>query len=76
MMDVYGRVARVLLDNSEQVNDELVYRYHISKQEFSEMVGASREMVSRVLKHLEEEGLIESRNDKLIILNDFSRQKS
>jgi CRP/FNR family cyclic AMP-dependent transcriptional regulator len=75
MMDVYGRVARVLLDNSEQVNDELVYRYHISKQEFSEMVGASREMVSRVLKHLEEEGLIESRNDKLIILNDFSRQK-
>ncbi len=67
MLDVYGRVARELLENSEMIDDEMVYRYRISKQEFSEMLGASREMVSRVLKDLEDEGFVEKRNDRLVI---------
>ncbi len=75
MMDVYGRVARILLDNSEMVDGELVYQYRMSKQEFSEMVGASREMVTRVLKHIEEEGFIENRDGKLIIHNDIPSHK-
>ncbi|MFM9913823.1 MAG: Crp/Fnr family transcriptional regulator [Methylophilaceae bacterium] len=76
MMDVYGRVARVLLEGSELIGGELVFRYRLSKQEFSEMVGSSREMVSRVIKHLEEDGFIENRGDKLIIINDSITQKA
>lgn len=75
MLDVYGRIARELLDNSEMIDDELVYRYRVSKQEFSEMLGASREMVSRVLKDLEEGGFVEKRNDRLVI-HDIPRKKS
>jgi len=74
MMDVYGRVARILLENSELINGELLYRYRLSKQEFSEMVGASREMVSRVMKHLEEDGFIETRDDKLIVIHESQTQ--
>lgn len=75
MLDVYGRVARELLDNSELIDHERVYRYRISKQEFAEMLGASREMVSRVLKDLEEEGFVEKRSDRLII-HDIPKKKS
>lgn len=35
------------------------------------MVGASREMVNRVLKHLTSNGYLESRNGVLIIQDDM-----
>ncbi len=58
LLDVYGRVARVLLDFSEQVNGERVVRNRLPRQEIAKMIGASREMVSRVMKGLEIDGYI------------------
>jgi len=58
LLDVYGRVARVLLDFSELVNGERVVRNKLPRQEIAKMIGASREMVSRVMKGLEVEGYI------------------
>jgi CRP/FNR family cyclic AMP-dependent transcriptional regulator len=58
LLDVYGRVARVLLDFSEQVGNERVVRSRLPRQEIAKMIGASREMVSRVMKGLEVEGYI------------------
>ena len=58
LLDVYGRVARVLLDFSENVNGERVVRNKLPRQEIAKMIGASREMVSRVMKGLEIDGYI------------------
>ena len=52
LMDVYGRVARLLLDMAVERDGELVILQKISKQDIGRMVGASREMVSRVMKDL------------------------
>jgi CRP/FNR family cyclic AMP-dependent transcriptional regulator len=59
LMDVYGRVARLLLELSEEVNGGPVVVKKITKQDIAKMIGASREMVSRVMKDLGTQGLIE-----------------
>lgn len=69
LMDVYGRVARLLLDMSEDVAGEVIVTRKISKQDIAKMIGASREMVSRVMKDLGLQGLIEE-TDRGIILRD------
>lgn len=59
LMDVYGRVARVLLDMSVQApTGERVIKDKVSKQTVAKMIGASREMVTRVFKDLEKSGAI------------------
>lgn len=58
LLDVYGRVARVLLDFAEEVNGEKIVRNRLPRQEIAKMIGASREMVSRVMKGLETDGLV------------------
>ena len=64
LMDVYGRVARALLEFAQPDRDgHLTVRDRISRQDIAKMVGASREMVSRVMKDLEERGFVETRED-------------
>jgi CRP/FNR family cyclic AMP-dependent transcriptional regulator len=61
LMGVYGRVASVLLDsvapNAENIRH---IKAKMSRQDIAKMVGASREMVSRVMKDFEEQGFIET----------------
>ena len=69
LMDVYGRVARALLEFAVDSGDgELVIREKISRQDIAKMVGASREMVSRVMKDLDERGFIQTRDDGAIVV--------
>jgi len=59
LMDVYGRVARLLLELAEQ--DEggtLVIREKLTQRDVANRVGASREMVSRILTDLAAGGYI------------------
>ena len=74
LMDVYGRVARLLLDLAEEHNGEMVVRKRISKQDIAKMIGASREMVSRVMKDLQARGLVRERHYGLVLLD--SRRKA
>ncbi|MBK5103585.1 MAG: cyclic nucleotide-binding domain-containing protein [Burkholderiales bacterium] len=67
LMDVFGRVARLLLETAQIVDGEKVVTRKLSKQDIARMIGASREMVSRVMKHLQEAGYIEQRGDNIII---------
>ncbi len=69
LMDAYGRVARLLLDMSEDVGGEVIVTRKISKQDIAKMIGASREMVSRVMKDLGVQGLIEE-TDRGVILRE------
>lgn len=74
LMDVYGRVARLLIDMAEDVNGKTVVVRKISKQDIAKMIGASREMVSRVMKDLGQEGLIEETAQGIVLrdrLNDI-----
>jgi CRP-like cAMP-binding protein len=57
---VYGRVAKVLLESAvPDASGALLIRDKVSRQDLAKMVGASREMVSRVMKDFEEQGFIE-----------------
>lgn len=67
LMDVYGRVARLLLDMAETVDGKQVVTRKISKQDIARMIGASREMVSRVMKDLQTQGLIEEGNGRIVL---------
>ena len=71
LMDVYGRVARALLEFATETGDgEMLIREKISRQDIAKMVGASREMVSRVMKDLEERGFIQTQEGGSIIVKE------
>lgn len=71
LMDVYGRVARALLEfASEDGEGSRLIRNKVSRQDLAKMVGASREMVSRVMKDLEERGFIETRPDGAMLVKE------
>jgi CRP-like cAMP-binding protein len=70
LLDVYGRVARTLLDMAEDVDGEKVIRSKVSRQDMAKIVGASREMVSRVMKDLEERGVIETLESGAVLLKN------
>ena len=67
LMGVCSRVANALLESGVPGPDNIrIIRDKISRQDMAKMVGASREMVSRVMKDFEEQGFIETRDDGAI----------
>ena len=75
-IDVSGRIARCLIDLAHQQEAMLLpngRQIRITRQEIGRLVGCSREMVGRVLKTLEEQGMIET-DGKAILIYDKSLQ--
>lgn len=70
LLDVYGRVARVLLESSEMIDGVRVLRAKLPRHEVAKMIGASREMVSRVMKGLETDGFMAVQPDGSFILHE------
>jgi CRP/FNR family transcriptional regulator, cyclic AMP receptor protein len=71
LMDVYGRVARALIEASEtDAQGQVFIRDKVSRQDLAKMVGASREMVSRVMKDLEERGYIETLENNSVLIKE------
>lgn len=69
-MDVSGRIARSLMDLCEQpdaMSHPQGMQIRITRQDIGKIVGCSREMAGRVLKNLEEQGLIEAHGKTIII---------
>ena len=69
LVDVSGRVARLLIDMAQEIDGRLVVQRVPAKQEMARMIGASREMVSRVFKELEQRELIRKERRSLVILD-------
>lgn len=67
LLDVYGRVARTLLKLASENEGEQIIQPRLTHQEIANMVGASREMVSRIMKDLSTGGYVETRQRKIII---------
>ena len=69
-LDVTGRVARTLLDLCKQP-DAMTHpdgmQIRITRQEIGRIVGCSREMVGRVLKTLEDQGLVHVKGKTMVV---------
>ncbi len=69
-LDVTGRVAHTLLELAQEP-DAMTHpdgmQIRITRQEIARIVGCSREMVGRVLKDLEEEGLITAKGKTIVV---------
>ena len=69
-MDVYGRVARTLLELCEQP-DAMTHpngmQVRVTRQELSRLVGCSREMVGKVLKDMEDQNHISATGKNIVV---------
>jgi len=78
-MDVTGRIARTLLDLCEEP-DTLSHpdgrQIKISRQEISRIVGCSREMAGRVLKTLEQEGMISVAGKTIVVFTTMEENEA
>jgi len=75
--NVHGRVVKTLVDMSNDGRNEaegLVLNHPMTRQELAEIVGTTREPVTRSLGMLRRAGLIDYR-DKSIIIKDIERMK-
>ena len=67
LMDVYGRVARLLLDLARKEKGTMVVGEALTQQAIADRVGASRVMISRILKDLTTGGYISMQDRKIVI---------
>jgi CRP/FNR family cyclic AMP-dependent transcriptional regulator len=67
LLTVYERVGRLMLDTSRDLNGE--WRVELGTEQMAAMVGASREMVSRVIKGMIDGRLVARDKRQLILLN-------
>ena len=75
LMDVYGRVARLLMEMAEIVDGQKVITKKLTKQDMAKTIGASREMVTRVMKELEASGHIEVRAHQILLRDSLALTK-
>ena len=73
LMDVYGRVARMLLDLAVERDGVLVVENRPKPQEMAARAGASREMIGKILGDLAEGGYIEVKGDRITIARALPR---
>jgi CRP/FNR family transcriptional regulator, cyclic AMP receptor protein len=79
LLDVTGRIAGILLqladEQGEKLNNSVRIKHRPTHQELANMVGTTRETVTRVLKQLENRNYI-TIDGKEIVINDTSAFKS
>ncbi len=72
-LDTAGRIAHTLLELCRQP-DALTHpegmQLYISRTELARIVGCSREMVGRVMRNMEEQGLIRTHGKTIVVLGD------
>jgi CRP/FNR family transcriptional regulator, cyclic AMP receptor protein len=68
LMDVYGRVARLLLELAEERDGRLVVKESLTHRDIASRVGASREMISRIFSDLTDGGYVRKEDRHLVIM--------
>jgi CRP/FNR family transcriptional regulator, cyclic AMP receptor protein len=68
LMDVYGRVARLLLELAEEKDGRLVIGETLTHKDIAARVGASREMISRIFSDLTDGGYVRKEDGHLVIV--------
>jgi CRP/FNR family cyclic AMP-dependent transcriptional regulator len=67
LMDVYGRVARLLLELAKERNGRMEISERLTQKDIANRIGASREMVSLILKDLTVGGYIRNEGHTIVI---------
>jgi CRP-like cAMP-binding protein len=77
LLDVYGRVARVILDmareEGKRLKDGRISFRRATHQEIANRIGTTRETVTRMLKDLERQGMIQVEGKEIVLQPDFER---
>ncbi len=77
LLDVYGRVARVMLDmareEGKRLKDGRIAFRRATHQEIANRIGTTRETVTRMLKDLERHGLIRVEGKEIVLQPDFEK---
>ncbi len=68
LLDVPGRIARMLLDAAQECGNDLIEK-PLTHQTIAQVIGASRETVSRALREFQEQGWVTSERRHLRLLN-------
>ena len=72
LLDVYERVTSTLRGLAVPLDNQLVIDQKLTHQEIASMVGASREMVSRILKDLANKGYIKVERRRILLLEKLA----
>src|SRR5579871_4960702 len=78
-VDVTGRVAHAIMDlcgEPDAMTHPQGMQIKVSRQELSRLVGCSREMAGRVLKVLEEQGLLKATGKTIVVFNARPKMKT
>jgi len=67
MLDVYGRVARILLELAVEQNGKMVIPEKLTQKDIAARVGASREMINRILRDLTTGGYVTVEDGRITI---------
>jgi CRP/FNR family cyclic AMP-dependent transcriptional regulator len=67
LMDVYGRVARLLLDLAVDQGDDKVIEDKLTQNDIAARIGASPKMVGRIMQDLKKGGYVCKKGKHLII---------
>jgi CRP/FNR family transcriptional regulator, cyclic AMP receptor protein len=77
LLDVYGRVARVILDMAREegrrLRDGRIAFRRATHQEIANRIGTTRETVTRMFKDLERQGMIHVEGREIILGPDFEK---
>jgi CRP/FNR family cyclic AMP-dependent transcriptional regulator len=68
--DVHSRVLRLLDSMADNVDGRRVIDKRVTQQDMAHRIGSSREMVSRVLRQLVRDGIIEMIGHRIVVLQD------
>lgn len=73
--DVWGRVIHTLNHLSEEVDGRRVIKVRLTHQDIANMVGSSREMVSRIMRDLQVGGYIDFEGKSMLILQPLPEKR-
>jgi CRP-like cAMP-binding protein len=68
LLDVPGRIARMLLDASKECGSDLIDK-PLTHQTIAQVIGASRETVSRALRDFQENGWVSTERRRIRLLD-------
>jgi CRP/FNR family transcriptional regulator, cyclic AMP receptor protein len=66
---IYKKILNLSKEYGEILNDEVIINMRLTHQQIADMVGCTREMMTKVLKELQEESVIDIVKKKIIIKN-------
>jgi len=71
LMDVYGRLVRILRLSAEKISDDGKTTERMTHKEIANRVGSSREMISKILKDLRVGGYIDIVDHRIMLLKEL-----